>query len=138
MALAVAVAVMRAVSERVKVGVLIIMFPALPALRVSTDRTGDKSCTPMPRLTAVGALILMVPLSPLPLVKAKTLASLATFKVEAFRVISPAFPAPVVEVESFVCCISKFLLVSSMLPAFPAPAVSVDKVPCPPDYLISI
>jgi hypothetical protein len=102
-AVLVAVAVMRAVSERVKVGVLIIMLPALPASRVSTERTGEKSSTPMPRFTAVGASTVMVPLLPLPSVKAKSCAPLAMVKVEVSRVISPAFPVPVVDVDKIPC-----------------------------------
>jgi hypothetical protein len=94
---------MRAVSERVKLGVLIIMLPALPALLVSTERTGEKSSTPMPRLTAVEALTSILPLLPLPSVKAKSCAPLAMVKVEVSRVIFPAFPVPVVEVVMVPC-----------------------------------
>jgi len=85
----------------------------------------------MPRLTAVEALTVMVPLLPLPEVKAKTFAPLATVKVEVSRVIFPAFPVPVVEVESSVCWMSKFLLLILMLPAYPASVVPVVMVLCP-------
>ena len=85
----------------------------------------------MPRFTAVGALTVIVPLLPLPFVEAKISAPLATVKVEVSRVMFPAFPVPAVEVESWVCWMSKFLLVISMSPALPVPWVSVDRVPCP-------
>lgn len=93
-AASVAVAVILARSERVRVGVLMTMFPALPASVVWTERMG-KALSVRASSKEVGALMVMLPPAPVPFVSAKTCEPSFTLMMGALMLISPALPREV-------------------------------------------
>ena len=88
----------------------------------------------MPRLTAVEALTSILPLLPLPSVKAKSRAPLAMVKVEVSRVIFPAFPVHVVEVVMVPCPSIVIALGASIVKLPPVPSLEVEADICAPSW----
>jgi hypothetical protein len=88
----VAVAVILALSERVKIGVLIKTFPALPALVVWTDRTG-KALSRRIKSKEVEALTMIFPPLPVLEVSANTCDPSVILITGAVKKMSPALPA---------------------------------------------
>ena len=89
---AVAVALISAFGPMFVLLALMTMFPALPALLVSTDSLVLRS-----RVRASGAMTVILPPSPGPSVKASIWELSSMSILLAWRLMVPAFPAPVVE-----------------------------------------
>ena len=122
-----AVALIFAPSPMVTWGELISIFPAFPALLVSTD-----NWVLLSRLNVSVASIVMLPPVPSPSVKANISELFCMLILLASRSMLPAFPAAVVDaVISMPSAIVRFWVLMLILPASPAPVVSTEIFPSP-------